>query len=162
MRRTSIVFVVFFALSAVLTGASCPANAASNSSLQSQQEHRDRLIGTWFGETPPTSGGHIEWIIDRSEDGTFKVRFRIFSPDGPPREHMETGIWGVSGPVYFSATQGWRQGTVVVGTDTTRARFYDAYEILRLTDDAFEYRHYVTGTTYKVRRVGRHFKFPGS
>ncbi len=137
-----------------------PSFAASNDSLLTQQEKRDLLIGTWFGETPPNTGGRVQWIIEREKDGTYRIQFRIFGADGSSGTHLETGIWGISGPVYFSATQGWRQGSEIVGTDTTQARFYDAYEILSLKESLFEYQHYVTGTKYKVRKVRRGFKFP--
>ena len=160
MRRIFIYLAMIGALAAQWTLGGTPSFAAAKDPMQVQQERRDLLVGMWFGETPPTAGGHIQWIIDRARDGTYKIRFRIFGADGRYRKHMETGIWGISGPVYFSATQGWRQGSQVVGTDTAKARFYDAYEILELKRDSFEYRHYVTGTSYKVRKVGRDFRFP--
>lgn len=160
MRRIILHLAMICALAGSLLVAGSPAIAAAKDPMQVQQERRDLLVGMWFGETPPTAGGHIQWIIERAKDGTYKIQFRIFGADGRYRTHMETGIWGVSGPVYFSATQGWRQGDQVVGTDTAKARFYDAYEILALKRNLFEYRHYVTGTSYKVRKVGRDFKFP--
>lgn len=160
MRRIFIYLAMICAFAGPLSFGGNLVLAASADSMKEQQERRDLLIGMWFGETPPTAGGHIQWIIDRSRDGTYQIKFRIYGADGRYRTHMETGIWGVSGPVYFSATQGWRQGDQVVGTDTGKARFYDAYEILALKQDRFEYRHYVTGTSYKVRKVGRDFKFP--
>ncbi len=134
--------------------------AADKESLFTQEDRRELLLGTWFGETPQTAGGRIQWIVDRQKDGTYSIRFRIYLPDGRYRDHMETGIWGVSGPVYFSATQGWRQGDQMVGTDTAKARFYDAFEILTLKPKVFEYRHYVTGTSYRVRKVRNGFRFP--
>lgn len=160
MRRIIIYLAIVCAFIGQLLVVGNPTIAATNDSMTAQQERRDLLIGMWFGETPPTAGGHIQWIIDRARDGTYQIKFRIYGADGRFRTHMETGIWGVSGPVYFSATQGWRQGNQVVGTDTAKARFYDAYEILALKKNLFEYRHYVTGTSYKVRKVGRNFKFP--
>ncbi len=156
-----------FAILALLCGLTAPlalngtaSLAAAKDPMKVQQERRDLLVGIWFGETKPNAGGQIKWIIERARDGTYKIQFRIYGADGRYRSHMETGIWGVSGPVYFSATQGWRQGNQVVGIDTAKARFYDAYEILDLKRNLFEYRHYVTGTSYKVRKVGRDFKFP--
>ena len=160
MRWIIMRLAMICALSACLFTGIEPAFAAASDPMKAQQERRDLLIGTWFGETPPTAGGHLQWIIKRSRDGTYNIQFRIFAPNGRYSTHMETGIWGISGPVYFSATQGWRQGNELVGTDTAKARFYDAYEILALKRDLFEYRHYVTGTSYKVRKVGHDFKFP--
>ena len=147
-------------LTAVAVSVQGPLSAAETESPLAQEERRNLLLGTWFGETPPTAGGRIQWIVDWQKDGTYNIQFRIFAPDGRTRKHMETGIWGVSGPVYFSATQGWRQGDQMVGTDTAQARFYDAYEILTLKPKLFEYRHYVTGTSYKVRKVRSGFQFP--
>lgn len=160
MRRVIYRLFIALTLSVVAVSGDNPSQAAEKQSLSNQEERRNLLLGTWFGETPPTEGGRIQWIVNWRKDGTYNIQFRIFAPDGRTRKHMETGIWGVSGPVYFSATQGWRQGDQMVGTDTAKARFYDAYEILTLKPKLFEYRHYVTGTSYKVRKVRSGFQFP--
>ncbi len=152
--------VIALALCGATVTAYEAAHAAESQSFLTQEERRDLLVGTWFGETPPTDGGRIQWIVNWKKDGTYSIQFRIYAPDGGTRAHMETGIWGVSGPVYFSATQGWRQGDQMVGTDTAKARFYDAYGILTLKPKLFEYRHYVTGTSYRVRKVRNGFTFP--
>lgn len=160
MRRIIYLLAITLAMTGGAGIAPEPAYAEKNARFQDQEERRNMLLGTWFGETPPTAGGRIQWIVDRKRDGTYSTQFRIYAPDGRYRNHMETGIWGVSGPVYFSATQGWRQGDQVVGTDTAKARFYDAYEIQTLKSKLFEYRHYVTGNNYRVRKVRNGFTFP--
>lgn len=160
MRRIIFILALAFALSGAGVVARGTLHAAENESFRTQDERRDMLLGTWFGETPPTAGGRIQWIVDRMKNGTYRIQFRIYAPDGRYRSHAETGIWGVSGPVYFSATQGWGQIDQMVGTDTGKARFYDAYEILTLKPRLFEYRHYVTGTSYRVRKVRNGFRFP--
>jgi hypothetical protein len=72
----------------------------------------------------------------------------------------EVGLWGISGPVYFTITRGWVRDQRFSPADPTQATFYDAYEILELSKDKFRYKSFVIGDEYTEKRVSDSFSFP--
>jgi len=118
-----------------------------------------QIAGRWFSDQSLQDGGRRLALCERFADGTFVVTFRIVQPDGVVEEQTEVGEWGTSGSVYFTITKGWLDGGKFIPA-TSDAHFYDAYEILQLDTEAFAYRHYEMGDTYRHKRVGQEFKMP--
>jgi len=126
----------------------------------SEDSRRSLLLGWWYGEAKTKEGGKRLQITDRSVDGTFKVEFRIIEGSGKVWDQTEVGLWGISGPVYFTITKGWVGGGRFLPADPTQATFYDAYEILELSKDKFRYKHFAIGDEYTMKRVSDSFSFP--
>lgn len=122
---------------------------------ESQQSVRQRelLIGRWMGEAPLRGGGTNTWVMQRFEDGTFKIDFKSVDPSGVSSAHTETGIWGVSGGIYFTATRGFIDDGTPEQADTSDPALYDTYKIKSLSRDSFEYKSISTGDHFWTHRV---------
>lgn len=126
----------------------------------SQEYLRSKLLGKWFGSQPTTDGGNKTWTILRRNDGRYEVTFRIYQADGASYDLEEVGFWGVSGPVYFTIFVGQEEEGSFVPSDPADASNYDAYRIIELTSERFEYEHFVTGDRYVVKKVDDDFQLP--
>ena len=122
------------------------------------QHRRELMIGKWLGESKTTDGELRLALVERRENGTHSITFRLY--DGSSyEESVEVGLWGMSGGVYFTIMRGWMTGGRFEPSDSTRAYYYDAYEIVRLDGTTFEYRSMETGNRFANRRVGDDFQF---
>ena len=125
--------------------------------IHGAQERRDSLVGNWYGEAISKNGVQRRWINRRSSDGSYIIEMKIDDPSSeqPDREY---GVWGMSGPVYFTMMRGWLdEDGEIRPSDPSDANFYDAYEIVQLTADAFTYRGLETGNVFTTRRVADDF-----
>ena len=129
-------------------------------SSPSQEELWSMMLGKWYGRQPTQDGGIRQQIVQRASNGTYRVTLRITDKDGEVMQQTEVGHWGVSGPVYFSIFRAWLDGDQAIPTDPADPYNYDAYRILTLTGDLFEYEHFTTGNKYAVERVPSDFDFP--
>lgn len=149
----------------VLLGIAAPTTVAQVDSVKPDETalakaNRGKMIGRWFGDTPTKDGGRKMEIVDRYADGTMKITFRVVEPSGEVWDQIELAFWGISGPVYFTMTKGWLEGRRFTPADSTQAYFYDAYEVLELLEESFAYRHFATGSEYRVTKVEPDFDFP--
>lgn len=126
----------------------------------SQQAKWAQLVGRWFGSEITKNGGKVMWIAERNNDGKYKIHFRIIEASGNQINKIEVGEWGVSGPVYFTIYKADLDGDKVVPVDPTDPYNRDAYKILRLTNDIFEYESFDSNNKYSVRKVSTDFTFP--
>tara|TARA_B100000768_G_C11165037_1_gene326208 strand:+ start:320 stop:814 length:495 start_codon:yes stop_codon:yes gene_type:complete len=125
-----------------------------------QEETWDLMIGKWYGSQPTKDGGKKQTIMERSPQGTYKITFRVFDKDGKYKEQAEVGHWGVSGPVYFTMFRGWIKGDQLSPSNPSDPFNYDAYKIIKLNKDVFEYEDYSTGDKYVTKKVPNDFQFP--
>ena len=135
-------------------------DAAKPKSTEEEQRRRDLMVGTWFGEAKTKDGGSRMHIVQRKEDGSAVILFRAFEPDGTVQNSAEVNHWGLDGDIYFSMTRGWLNNSGFKPADITRAYFYDAYKVISLSEEKFEYQHIVSGNRYEVKRVEDGFQFP--
>jgi hypothetical protein len=118
-----------------------------------ETRRHDMLVGHWVGESPVENGGQRQVYLERSADGTFKVTFRTLWESEHPVVEQQVGQWGISGPVYFTITTGWLDGDQIDPTDLGQPYYYDAYRIVSLSEDLFEFESFSTETRYVLRRV---------
>ena len=126
----------------------------------SQEETWNLMIGKWFGSQPTKDGGKKQEIMERSPQGTYQITFRVYDKNGKMKEQSESGYWGVSGPVYFTIFRGWVEGNQLFPSNPADPYNYDAYRIIKLNNETFEYENYSSGDKYVIRRVPNDFKFP--
>jgi len=129
-------------------------------SSRAEQERRLMMIGKWFGISALDDGRLRRYIIEHHADGTFKIHFRTYNKDKRYEDHVEIGVWGVSGNIHFTITQGWLVDATVIPADPADASLYDAYEIIKLTNDELEYRAVYADVVFTVRRVPDSFELP--
>jgi len=127
---------------------------------QSQEAKWTQLTGRWFGSELTKTGGKVMWIAERRNDGTYRIQFRIIDISGKKQEKIEMGEWGVSGDIYFTTYKADLVGDKVVPVDPTDPYNRDAYRILKLTNETFEYISVDSSNKWTVRKVPADFKFP--
>lgn len=127
---------------------------------ESQEQRWQFMVGRWYGSQPAKSGGTRQQIMERFPDGTYKITVRHVTESGDSETNSEVGQWGIVGPVYFSIFRGGVNSYGVEPSDTSNPYNYDAYEIIELTDSAFVYKSYSSGTVFALKKVGSEFDFP--
>ncbi len=118
------------------------------------------LVGKWFGNMNVAGGGKYMWIAERKNDGSYKIQFRTVDPSGKKEEQTEVGEWGVSGNIYFTIYKAHLKGGKAIPADPTNPGNRDAYRILKLTNEVFEYEHLDEGVRFTVKKVAQDFVFP--
>lgn len=119
-----------------------------------------RMVGRWYGSQPTEKGGHMDWLVERAPEGVYQITFRVHDRDGTVTDRVEVGEWGVSGPIYFSIYRAYVTDGRLIPSNPADPYNYDAYQIIRLTDDTFEYQSVTSGAHYTIRRVGPDFELP--
>ena len=122
-------------------------------------EFRNQLIGKWYGNQPNKKGGTKEWIKNNRIDGTYEIQFKNTSSLGEVRYKTETGDWGVSGNIYFSIYRGYVYKEKFHPSDPRDPYNYDAFNIILLNENQYEYVHVTTSNRYLVKRVSDDFEF---
>ncbi|CAN5583798.1 hypothetical protein BH10PSE18_BH10PSE18_33320 [soil metagenome] len=123
----------------------CMASAAATPSAQEAM-----MVGTWYGEFAPRPGMPVQrFLYNRKADGSFTLVARLYAPGKPPTELRNSGLWGISNGLYFTVT------TEVDGvrTDTRSPDTINPYLVQDLQQDAFSYRHVLSGNVFRVVRV---------
>lgn len=115
-------------------------------------ERRRLLTGCWVGAAQIEGGGQRVWLVQRGDDGRFRIDFRTEVDNADAETTTEVGSWGVSGEIYFTITRGWLTPNGPQAADMGDPYFYDAYLIEALDDQQFVYRHAETGYAYRVTR----------
>lgn len=115
-----------------------------------------RMIGNWVGESSIESGGQRRILMQQFADGTFRLTFKTQREDQVDLER-QVGQWGIAGPVYFTITTGWLQGERIEPTDLGQPYFYDAYRIVELERNVFEYESFASPRRYRLQRVADDF-----
>jgi len=152
----------FLLISFLAVGCSGATKLIGNSDLPpTDMEKRFLLVGKWLGQMPDANGDLQQWLVSRFADGSYRIHLRIDRNDGSLKEQIEVGMWGVSGPIYFTILKGWMKGGQFVPADMENPSFYDAYEILELDSDHMKYRTFgMIEMVLEVKRVADTFEFP--
>lgn len=145
---------------------SCTTLATSNQShyykdpLDNDQTQRwQLLIGHWYGDQTTQEGDRRQWLITRHPDGTYIIKFRGTMANGQIEESTEVGEWGAAGTIYFTIFKGWLREGKLAPADPSDPYNYDAYQIISLDEERFEYTSVTTNTRFSVRRVTADFIF---
>jgi len=118
------------------------------------------MMGRWYGDNPTQGDRQLE-LTDFSADGTYTAEFRI-ERGGCLIVGSETGVWGMSGPIYFTIAHGYVRGGEFSAADPRQASVYNAYEVTQLDDSTLRYRCAICGEEWTVRRVSETFTCPTS
>ena len=133
-------------------------NKAEISGTEKNNYHN--LVGKWFGSRPLAYGEHVYWIVVRSIDGTYQINSRYINNEGEIDDVVSVGDWGSSGQIYFSIRRGFLEHKKFVAIDPTDPQHKDAYKIINIDENRFQYQGLSTGTIFEVVRVDSDFKMP--
>ncbi len=90
------------------------------------------------------------------------IDFLVEYEDGSTSESTETGIWGVSGDIYFTVIRGITYDGEIIAPPPEDASMYHTYRVLKLTKNSFEYQTIVTGNVFRSKKVPDTFVIPGA
>jgi hypothetical protein len=144
--------------------AAAPVTAGKPGLSPEEVRQRVGLIGSWLIETTTTEGGVHRILTRRGAEGDFEVTFVTERPDGRTDVNREVGYWGASGGIYFVLTFGWleREGGFRPAGRRASGYYDDAYQIIRITHDTFEYQAIASGNRNTARRVADDYVLPGT
>ncbi|MFM9864595.1 MAG: hypothetical protein ACKVRO_13410 [Micropepsaceae bacterium] len=112
------------------------------------------VSGRWYME----KGTYFQYLVDRSEDGTFSASIRL--PKDCSAEAadgwIETGRWSYRDGTLYNETQTVRGEKA----DTSKDYYRDSFKVTIIDDDRVTTYDNKTKETHEVRRVGADFKFP--
>jgi len=91
---------------------------------------------------------------------TAVVRLRTYNQNGGYRDHVEVGDWGISGNIYFTTVRGMIKNGGFYRVNKIDPYGHDAYKIIRLTKNRFEYEHVSTGNRYVLTKADADFQLP--
>ena len=128
------------------------ASLAKPGTPEQTAQRRNLLTGCWVGAAQIKGGGQRVWLVQREDDGRFRIDFRTQVDNAEAEVTTEVGSWGVSGDIYFTITRGWLTPNGPQAADMGDPYFYDAYLIEALDEQQFVYRHAETGYSYRVTR----------
>ena len=128
--------------------------------IKTEKEKWDLMIGKWYGKQQLYDGSFREQIAERHADGTYKIIFKYLDYRGNVKKTTEVGIWGISGPIYFSIYRGYQKGEKTYPSDPTDPRHYTAYEIIELNNNQFKYKSYSSGNIFTLIKVKDNYSFP--
>lgn len=161
MRVLVVVFsVLTFCGCAVVTTSSSPVLVSKPALSEDRIQNWKWMIGRWYGSQPIDGGGVRQQLTERNGDGTYRITMRYVDANGKLKEGVEVGQWGIVGPVYFSIFRGWVKNGMFTPSSPSEPYNYDAYEVLLLTDDRFQYKSYSTGSIYTLEKVSEKFVLP--
>ena len=123
-------------------------------------EKRNLMIGKWLGEMKDEKGNLQKWLTTRFPDGTYKIQFRTPNEENNYKEQVEVGLWGISGPIYFTIMKGWITESQFVPSDPKNPTYYDAYEIIEISQNKFKYHSYDADITFNVKKVNDDYELP--
>lgn len=115
------------------------------------------MLGKWYGDLPTKEGGRKQWTIERAHDGTYRIDFLVTKSDGSTQQHSEAGHWGVAGNIYFSIYRGAIDNGQFYPSNPNDPYNYDAYNIIGLTAESFEYQNIDSKNKYTVKKVPSNF-----
>lgn len=146
-----------FALRRFALGLALTAAVGQVATAAPQSDAESSLTGTWLGEFRPSPDQPLQrFVTSRRADGTFELVARLYDPQKPVQEVVNSGLWGVSNGLYFTVT------TVVNGqtTDVKSPDAVNSYVVQSLRPNEFAYRHLLSGYTFQVRRVPDDTRLP--
>jgi len=126
--------------------------------LASAIEKRSLMIGKWLGEMKNEKGDLQQWLTTRFPDGTYKIQFRVPDRGSIYKEQIEAGLWGISGPIYFTIMKGWIKDNNFIPSNPNDPSYYDAYKIIEINKKILKYKSFESDITFEVKKVDDDFE----
>lgn len=116
--------------------------------------NRALLFGRWYRNDIDTQGRQIVEYAELSADGSFEFTFVSTEQETNLTEQIiELGDWGVVGNVHFTITKSEFVDQQLYAADLNNSDNYQAYNILQLNHQVFEYQHIETKEIFIMRKV---------
>lgn len=116
--------------------------------------NRALLFGRWYRNNIDTNGLEVVEYAELSADGSFEFTFISTQQDTNIKEHIvELGDWGLVGDVHFTITKNELIDQQLYSADLNDSDNYQAYNVLQLDHNTFEYQHIETKEIFIMRKI---------
>jgi hypothetical protein len=116
--------------------------------------NRAMLTGNWYRKSSGTPDDYFSEYAKIRENGSFEFTFIALDETGKELEKViELGDWGLVGDIHFTITKNEVIDNDIYAADLANEDNYQAYKILQLNSQIFEYQHVVSNEVFILRRV---------
>jgi hypothetical protein len=116
--------------------------------------NRALLFGRWYRNDIDEQGQQVVEYAELSADGSFEFTFVSTGQETNITEQViELGDWGLVGNVHFTITKSELIDQQLYAADLNDSNNYQAYNVLKLNHQAFEYQHIETKEIFIMRKV---------
>ena len=115
------------------------------------------ITGKWYGQRIENDK-LLHWLIDRKEDGTYKLYFKECHSGILSGSQIEAGDWTYNNGMYRTVTKLLIDSEGPYQPDTPDKVYIEEYEAISLTDEIFIYRHIEKQKQYKVFKMPDNFE----
>lgn len=116
--------------------------------------HRALLLGNWYRSESAENGNIMTEYAQMSADGSYQFSFIEHDSSGDIIEQtIENGDWGLVGDIHFTITKSEFVNEQHYAADLEHDDNYQAYRVVELNNQIFEYQHILTNEVFILRRV---------
>jgi len=116
--------------------------------------NRALLIGRWYRNNIDAQGREIVEYAELSADGIFEFTFVSTDHEtNVTEQNVELGDWGLVGNIHFTITKSELIGRQLYPADLNNSDNYQAYNVLQLNHNTFEYQHVETKEIFLMRKI---------
>jgi len=116
--------------------------------------NRALLFGRWYRNDIDEKGLQTVEYAQLSADGSFEFTFMSTDQDTDVTEEViELGDWGLVGNIHFTITKSELIEQQLYAADLNDSNNYQAYKVLQLNHQVFEYQHIETKEIFMMRKV---------
>jgi hypothetical protein len=116
--------------------------------------NRGLLFGRWYRNDIDEQGKQVVEYAELSADGSFEFTFVSTEQQTNVTEQViELGDWGLVGNVHFTITKSELIDQQLYAADLNDSNNYQAYNVLQLNHQTFEYQHIETKEIFIMRKV---------
>jgi hypothetical protein len=115
--------------------------------------NRKQLVGYWFRQKVDQSDTLESEYCHFQDDGIFKIDFINTKQGKTLQQITEYGSWGLVGDIHFTITEEIIIDDKCIDNDMSNENNYNAYRVLQLNSQFFEYEHIETKEKYLLKRT---------
>lgn len=116
--------------------------------------HRTHLFGKWYRSERNSAGKMSTEYAEIHADGRYEFTFIEHDDHGTVSEqNVESGDWGLVGDIHFTICKSEFVDDEHYAADLTHEDNYQAYRVLTLNSQIFEYQHIISNEVFILRRV---------
>jgi hypothetical protein len=116
--------------------------------------NRALLFGRWYRNDIDEQGRQIVEYAELSADGSFEFTFVSTNQETNTTEQViELGDWGLVGNIHFTITKNEFIDQQLYAADLNDSDNYQAYNVLQLNHNIFEYQHIESKEIFMMRKI---------
>jgi hypothetical protein len=116
--------------------------------------NRSLLFGRWYRKDIDSQGRQVVEYAELSADGSFEFTFESTEQENNVVEQVvELGDWGLVGNIHFTITKTELIDQQLYAVDLNDSANYNAYKVLQLNHNTFEYQHIETKEIFIMRKI---------